>query len=342
MKAKRTALWARMILMCGFAAVLATAYIVSALARPGSLLARSTRIGFPGSASLYNYQWKSSKEILCFSEPSQGSYRLECVNTSRGSMTPLATFTSKTRMWGGEDQARLSPDGKWALWVGETAYATVATDGSRRSEIPNPVQRYHGCGNYYRFEAATAWMQDSRHWVEVKQKPSGPQVLVVHDAASPIVRRLSLGTMGGPPVVLGVTPEDHAVLWDQAGTFLDIDLGRPQGSVKKWTVKRPPVGDVSDVVLSPDGQRLCWKTYSWVINRLPALLERMLERIRIDVPTTTYLVWTSRLDGSHMREIGRSRVQQHIGQPFRSFRWTPDGTKISYVYDNALWTVPVD
>jgi hypothetical protein len=55
-------------------------------------------------------------------------------------------------------------------------------------------------------------------------------------------------------------------------------------------------------------------------------------------------LWTSRLDGSDMREIGQQDAPRVDGwnTSLYDLSWTPDGKRLSFVCDGALWTLPAD
>jgi hypothetical protein len=57
-------------------------------------------------------------------------------------------------------------------------------------------------------------------------------------------------------------------------------------------------------------------------------------------PRHTLNLYVSRRDGTAMREVGRVAVSPR-DRSRGVLRWTPDGMRLSFVFEGALWTVPV-
>jgi Tol biopolymer transport system component len=74
--------------------------------------------------------------------------------------------------------------------------------------------------------------------------------------------------------------------------------------------------------LSPQGERFAW-------------LFQTMTRTK-----TTASVWVSDLDGSNMRRVTRE-LAWNVDAP-AYLHWNPDGKRISYWRQNALWTTPVN
>ncbi len=91
-------------------------------------------------------------------------------------------------------------------------------------------------------------------------------------------------------------------------------------------------------VLSPQGDRLAWL----IVREYTPPGQRKQRMIGL---------WVSRLDGSGMQEIGHMDYQPndfgHRGyEPKKEvpqhLRWTPDGKRLSFQYQGALYTVPAN
>jgi hypothetical protein len=79
------------------------------------------------------------------------------------------------------------------------------------------------------------------------------------------------------------------------------------------------------VTLSPSGDRLAW----------------ILEQEHGN--TQLYTLYTADADGAHARPIGSAEgvpVGKANSWP-RELRWLPDGKQVSFVYKDALYTLPV-
>lgn len=94
--------------------------------------------------------------------------------------------------------------------------------------------------------------------------------------------------------------------------------------------------------LSPDGTRIAWLLYSEeVAPPLEQWTARMLSPVLIlqRPPRYRLHLYISNADGTGMRAVGHVDVPR--GDRSRSvLRWTPDGKRLSFVYNHALWTVP--
>ena len=91
--------------------------------------------------------------------------------------------------------------------------------------------------------------------------------------------------------------------------------------------------------ISPDGNRLVWtllRAYSTPpifdgIFRLLGMRDRVTEEL-----------WTSQLNGQGMHEVGFIDCNENDHSYSDSIRWTPDGKKLSFIYKDELWTIPVE
>jgi hypothetical protein len=93
--------------------------------------------------------------------------------------------------------------------------------------------------------------------------------------------------------------------------------------------------------LSPDGTRIAWLVTGsrsrlpipvWIARLWPALW-------RYAAPRSIFALWVSRADGSDMREVGEEDASTAKRRPC-SLAWTPDGKRLSYLYNDALYAVP--
>ena len=93
-------------------------------------------------------------------------------------------------------------------------------------------------------------------------------------------------------------------------------------------------------VVSPQGDRLAWLVESdytppgsvWLRRVWVFLGQRKRPLVGL---------WISRVDGSHMQEIGHLNYKPGEEIP-QDIRWTPDGKRLSFLYKGGLYTVPVD
>src|SRR5262249_25318985 len=137
--------------------------------------------------------------------------------------------------------------------------------------------------------------------------------------------------------------KNEAIISRQRGAvvdeFLAVDLTANPPTVKNLPFAVPPNADIEEIALSPQGDRLAWKTNTWNDWRsaLSAFTSGQPQGRNI-----IYAIWVSRLDGSGMRELGSERLTTAGGSPIEHLRWLPDGKSVSFVYNNALYTIPAD
>jgi hypothetical protein len=111
---------------------------------------------------------------------------------------------------------------------------------------------------------------------------------------------------------------------------------------RSFPVRLPVPGGEASVALSPDGERVGWLVYT---GRPFSLIEQWLARLNPRfafgaAPRYTLNLFVSKRDGTGVREVGRVAVSPQ-DRSRGALRWTPDGTRLSFVFEGALWTVPV-
>jgi hypothetical protein len=233
---------------------------------------------------------------------------------------------------------RLSSDGQWLLWPqrkreGSTWYA-ARLDGTQIESWPQPPGDAVGAEfPYY------AWTNDSRRWVAIVHR--GTQL----DAASGsldrpgVVREIGriheMKRYAGYPghTMLGVTSANNAVaaIW-QSGQeepvhLVEFPFDSQHHVVRSFYVPLPNGMLVRDITLSPHGDRLGWVLFS-LTNPHGQLLDEL---------------WVSRVDGTQFRKL--AEVSYATLFPMgdenhpKFLAWTQDGTRLSFIYKNAVCTV---
>ncbi len=258
----------------------------------------------------------------------------------------------------GDDNGRTSPDGKWTIWDADHSYEIVSTAGATHFRVANPMSRaeHPFDTNPYVYRSGVVWTYNGDRWVEIRPDSKFVPHLYLHELTGKIVSQTVLGppkpqdfqgdnTPVGPMIV-GVTPSNHVVLWDLGSTLIDADLNASPIIVRRYAVKVPSEGTLLDVVLSPDGKTLLWRThlrsrFTWAASTL--------KRLHLHIPFGTHILWLSDAHGSHMRELARESADEpeimsydNSDYTFYSFRWTPNSRNISFIYDNSIWVMPVD
>jgi hypothetical protein len=231
----------------------------------------------------------------------------------------------------------LSPDGRCLLWLsGHRTWIAAMLDGAR--EV-----RWRSQG---RLPGHGFWLRDSRRWVElVSHYGKGGYTItraVVHSVDDPLAAR-EIPTPGlEDGLVLGLTGEDrflirHGVAREDLAPvrFSEVALEGSTASLRPFDIHVPGGLSVSDVELSPGGDRLAWVLAKHGRSReLPGM----------------YSLRVSSIHGEAVREIGRTRglVETARGgrkRPFyywpQAIRWVPGEERLSFVFRGELFTVPV-
>ncbi len=310
---------------------------------PGSLLARSKRRG----VGVWDYLWLSDREILYTDlrvrPKSQRLLVKRDVDTE--AVTTVRAFKSAQRNFMvGEMTARISPDKKTLLWVG-SSYELLPLATTEQRSFPHNRAQIVGNRVLVPFIPSVAWLPDSRRWIEI-QGLSRASSIVLHSPDTKATTTIPLPTGVGDQEVLGVTPKNQAIISRRRGALLDVlilvDLNANPALVRTLPTVAPPNADIEEMVLSPQGDRIAWKTNTWhdlqsAVSEFMSGLKGTGQRGRV----TGYAIWVSRLDGTEMKQLGMERLP-NSGFGFEHLRWLPDGKSVSFVYKNGLYTVPAE
>jgi hypothetical protein len=151
-------------------------------------------------------------------------------------------------------------------------------------------------------------------------------------------------------------------------TLLACTSGRP-ALVRRFPVTLPAGARAVWVSLSPTGDRLAWLIETNRDGLLALVMRRFSPNhpLATRPPTSQASLWVSRVDGTNLRRVGginlgsipsaqwHNAAIQNLGpQQRRAFvrlntprdgpqvlRWMPGGHRVSFVYQDKLWTVPV-
>lgn len=122
------------------------------------------------------------------------------------------------------------------------------------------------------------------------------------------------------------------IVTNRAVQTLSVWSLRQPTPLHEWTVKLP--GKVQEVSVSPDGERAAW------------LLMPTMPKTHPRGPVAYASLWVSGLDGTGLHKVGdftvtRRAARKGIGFPSQVL-WVPGGKRLSFVYRDSLWTVPVE
>jgi hypothetical protein len=188
------------------------------------------------------------------------------------------------------------------------------------------------------------WMPDGQHWfcwdrdtdrIEMyglnRRKA---QFIAVSGLPSPVNHGSWTESVGQ---VVGVTPQGTVILMTGSAhevgakfTFYTFQAEDGANAKKIGTMQFPDNLIMSDIALSPQGNKLAWQ--------LEANDFSSSHKVSI---------WTSGIDCSHKSEVGTTHVDAakftlSSMMDMSGLAWSPDGKRISFVYHDLLWTAPVD
>jgi hypothetical protein len=307
-----------------------------------------------------DYHWLSDQEVLFAHDTGDGAdevYRFFRRNLVTRVDTELPLLAKEFNQTPGTE-LQLSPDRKRLLWCspyyedadgGEYDYILVASlDGSALHEWPLGVVSF---ANY-------DWMPDSQRWFVLRADTTSKiyRSLITYAVQAPYRKQTIQLVQPMQAPYQGwayVTPTQHLILLDE-GDFStspstnvhisDTDLESSGAKTCQFTIHLPPntVG-VDGAEISPQGDRIAWLLDCEHVSWFSALLHRLHASFQVTTQPTEE-IWVSHLDGSQMHEIGHipARPREQYGVEIEGLHWLPDGKKLSFLYKDALWTVPAD
>lgn len=310
--------------------------------RPGgpSITARATRVADLSSARPY-YWWLSDHEVMTFRDPDKQDWTLLRRDLKAGTEMPLNELTQRfTQSGGNPDSVQVSPDGKWMLWTGLENGVLVATlDGKRFWREKS------------RHISEVRWHPDSRRWIEIVEADEMYSYVILHSVEKPqkgVGKPIFPAIPAGEEMVdsrnMALTADEHLLVcyWNETTGDLNpiariraAGFNANPGNTNKIIFQAPRPSLFGEIVFHPPVGRLVW-----VLE-----CERPWSLLGILGLSVSTDFWISELKGGGSARPVGSLLTKRFGirgaGPY-NVRWTPDGKRLSFVYENALWTVPVE
>lgn len=197
------------------------------------------------------------------------------------------------------------------------------------------------------------WMPDNRHYVQLWSAEDKQQTLyvVIADRNSDRITQKAIGSpkgvrswpdlmqsylLGfiGPGRVLATCDNDYWHGTRCTKPFYSFQVGAGAGQLRDFSVSLPPGATEWGIpVLSPDGKRLAWLLFSWLLSS------------KDEDKVSDVLLACCRVDGTGMEIIGKMKINEtrleRLTDAPRALDWLPDGRHVHFVYQNSVWTVPV-
>jgi len=358
--------WGLIVLLGG--GIMVGLVLLTRLLSDSSLLtARATQVAVLPTPPM-NYAWVSDHEfIMHASYPERSLLRVDTRTGARTAMAGLQKCIGKERDYG---TFALSPDGTRTLWKsGEVALEILSSplDGSsltKRSLKP---------GVFWVDASDFVWMPDSRQWVQLLAG-TGRLYAVVEGLDSPgIIRQNAIGIPKGtangfdliPTHLLGCTQTGRILAtpaWydgvlgqnpQRQINFFEFSVDGGPAQLREYTIGLPKAGkfyesDIAlahneEVEMSPQGDRLAWIVHvmeeepplqKWLARWIPLFKKEPHPRIELR---------TSKLDGSDVRALGYldfdPEKPPYANTNPSGLRWLPDGQRLSFIYEDAMWTI---
>jgi hypothetical protein len=305
--------------------------------RSHPLSERSTRVA---DGSFRAYVWQSPDRLALLLTTDQFEQR--DLKTGARAVGTLGSATPSQHVW------RASPDGQRLLAFDNGPAFTVLEQGT----VVEQRDDFEGWGGDAAAMATSgiAWLPDSRRWLAWSP----------HHSKAPL-RLYSVDAPNGPPIkmettenrshLIGVTPDLLVVQADAPAPPAAVDhitlthFGvYPNRAPRHTTTFRlPTTAQIAELELAPQGDRLAWLFVDARRSPLITMLIRLFPALAGRFPPTEGIsVWVSRLDGTEMHEIGfeQTHATGKETNVATDLRWVPDGKRLSYLMNGALYTVP--
>lgn len=290
----------------------------------------------------YGYYWLSNQEVLYFLD--QAGLTVGQRNVATGKEQPLCTIVE----WYDPSKVIVSPNGKWiycsSVICSECPPAFDVFWRDIYGLTPSPKEEKNGRESLASAQGCInwLWMADSRHWVELpdSEASSAKACLVVHDIQNPKrtrkVPRSPLLSVDGYARVF--TADGRLLIATASETSRGIveiiatRLGKSLSLLHRYRVPLPENTSADTIAFSPQADQIAW-------------LLRPKDLPNVNGYPAWCSLWISGLDGTGMRKIGSQDTHQdtqgRLSSPY-SLKWMPDGKRLSFLCNGALYTVPTD
>ncbi len=328
---------------------LAAAVLLASRFREPTLLERATRV-----VSMKEWEgavWLSDAEVLLCHEGEGHKYRVMSLNLRTGVKTRAAALEGALSSFNNEGIVA-SSDGKWLLCLphdGEPDMHVVSTKGS-------PVFK-----NIVDGDMGLCWIPGTHQWVHLKTTQKGDASdgsigeAQFHDVGSPsgsTCRRIkpkaltyqyyvsSLAALSSDRLRVAEGTDSSNPPLTSAHVF-DIEWIDGKARLTDVTTIHLPKADKLDrLMLSPQGDRVCWLGISEQLSYFDKLISRVFPRYHPS-PRMELTVYIHNLPLGHTRRLaGQSSLAGD--NDIRNLEWTPSGKRLSLEYQGSLWTIPVN
>lgn len=323
------------------------------------------------------YHWINDHEVLYFAETvpddadteddeetDEAGFLFCKHDILTGRDTYLATLTRLAQnSFSKRSYTLISPDGKRICWTGEGSWGTIK--GRKKAASPPPREDSIWIATLEGKEPQVwergryswlGWMADSTHLVEYPIDGGTNRVLcgTVYDIQSHTpLQRLSLladkpnKMIASNNHLLATEPTSRPETESNTAVIYAADLNRKTQTSQRYLIRLPFPAEIWDECFAPQGDKIVWPLvqkdslppiYGWLHRHISAFNPPRAPKLSL---------WVSRIDGSDMHEIGSLALKS---SPYggvdsrdmpRDISWNPDGKRISFLYHDGLYAVPV-
>lgn len=346
----------KQIALCLFVVLGPPAFLWLIAPKPPVLLERAKPLSVSHVANqdVSYYDWLSLDEILYFKQVRDGSEEIFRVHTKDGQVVPLEKLNAHRYVPQRNGSSRpywmfersLSPNRKSLYWEGqgEQSYLASSLDGSHSDAIsdmnPNNTQRF--------------WQKDGKRLASFLAPQHPGEEATVKFFSTDTPQNYTVERIHGlqeSTTVIGFLDDTHLLtmpsrpFYELAGKLVlkQYAIGRTVTPPRTIICPVPiDASGVREVLLSPAGDRIAWfMDFEQQASYPPWMWFVRYSFFRIERCATHTGLWTSRVDGTDIQELGRLIVgtDSYGGKDPEKLRWLPDGKALSFVYDNTLWTI---
>lgn len=310
-----------------------------------SLLPLAHKIASVPGATPY-YWWLSDHEVMLVQNPERkdGVFLRHDITTNADTAMPALTEVFH-KTGGSLDAVQVSPDGKWTLWNGAGQTTVLASiDGAKFYSIPQ------------KHSAHNIWLVDGSGWIEVWGNGEVIDNSQRHTVENPRQSSLPVPVTYAFPndrnkvniSHIAATLEDQLLipLWDSGegqlptAHIVSSGFGANVAAAKQLNFPAVHENERGDVLFFPVRNKMAWALEFY--QPLPKLL-RDLSSNHAPASHVSTGLWITDLNGQKTFVIGcMDTIRQDKNSGPFNIQFNPDGSRLSYVYQNALWTVPTE
>jgi hypothetical protein len=325
----------------GLAALIYAGYSLRPQSLP--LLPRATKIvDIQGKTPFY--WWITDDALLRFRDPAKQDWTLVRYDLKTKTDTPLTALTELFQKSVGKPETLcISPDGDWVLWTGAGTLTTVSRlDGTHHYSVQTEP-------------GENRWMTDEESWINIVERNGlfeSTRIRSVDDGQKFHKTVLFPTTPSDPKAVdrarMAMTLDRHILVnyWDGAArqvshikvVFMGLGASLTMGGSKEFDAPRENLQ--GDIVFAPVTRQIAWALEFQ--EPLPEFLSGFSFSSKLPSRVSTGL-WVMDADTKAVRALGALDTDHDDptkqSGPY-NIQWTPDEQHLSFIYNNALWTVP--